>query len=146
MSFSEDILDLQAINSKNQNSHSDISVVKNNSSKAQKSSRRWLVLLFFSLIIILNLYNLNEYFYIEDSFQTFYNKTFTSDDLKKSDLNYWQQLFNLLLHFLFLLPAMFLVQVKGIWFSCMIGIMLTTFGCWVKSASIKPEHFFFLPR
>lgn len=145
MSFnSDDILDLQNIGVRKLNVHSDISIVKNNPTVVQKSSRRWLVLFSFSFIIILNMFNLNEYFDIEEALRSFYDKNFTFNNLKKTDSSYWQELFNLLVYLTFLLPAMFLVQVKGIWFSCIIGIILTTFGCWIKCASVKTELFVFL--
>lgn len=42
---------------------------------------------------------------------------------------------------LFIFPAMFLLDLKGIGFSCMLGIFLTIFGSWIKCASVKLDMF-----
>lgn len=142
MSFtSDDILDLQNIGLRNQKDKHDVPL-RDKNPFIQTSSRRWLVLLTFSFILIMNSFNLNEYFDIEEAIKKFYDKSFTFT--KKIDSIYWQELFNLFTYGSFLLPAMILIQLKGIWFSCLIGIILTTFGSWIKCASIKSEQFSFL--
>ncbi len=36
---------------------------------------------------------------------------------------------------------MFLLDLKGLSFSCMLGIFLTIFGSWIKCASVKLDMF-----
>lgn len=143
MSFNSDtnILDLQSITVKSQNEKIEIPV----QNSYQTSSRRWLILFAFSMISIINLFNLNEYFDIEEAMKTFYGKNFSPfDNLKKKDTNYWQEMFNLVCYGLFIFPAMFLVQLKGIWYSCLLGSLLTLFGCGLKCVSIRSELYLFL--
>ncbi len=44
--------------------------------RVQLLFRRWLILLTFSMLIVLNVFNLCEYFDIEDAFLQFYQKNF----------------------------------------------------------------------
>lgn len=103
--------------------------------------RRWVILLTFSMIIILNVFNLCEYFDIEDTFLRFYQKKFPVPNFGKYDATYWLVLTNLLCYIVFVFPAMFLLEAKGIAFSCTVGIFLTISGSWIKCASVKFDWF-----
>ena len=97
------------------------------------------------MITIINVFNLTEYFDIEEAIKTFYGSSFSPfNSLKKKDTNYWQEIFNLVCYALFIFPAMFLVQLKGLWYSCLLGSLLTLFGCGLKCISIKSELYLFL--
>ena len=106
--------------------------------------RRWFILSAFSLIIILNVFNLTEYFDVEDTFVDFYSRNRPLHWLKKYETAYFVTLTNLTCYIAFLFPAMILLHLKGIWFSCMIGIFLTIFGSWIKCASVKVDFFVIL--
>lgn len=103
--------------------------------------RRWFILAIFSLFIILNVFNLTEYFDVEEAFIEFYTANFPSGDIQQFEISYWLTLVNLVCYILFIFPAMFLLELKGLSFSCMLGIFLTIFGSWIKCASVKMDMF-----
>ena len=140
---SEDILDLQNIGLKNQSiSNLSLNAIPN-SYNVKTTWRRWLVLATYSSLLLISLFNLNEYFDIDEAVKSFYDLN-NMPSLKQIDSIYWQEIFNLISHGVLLFPALFLIQLKGVWFSCMFGALMTSFGCWFKFVSFKSEQFVFL--
>lgn len=103
--------------------------------------RRWFILYSFALIVILNAFNLNEYFDVEETFIQFYKTSFPNGYLDNFEAIYWLTIINLICYITFVFPSMFLLEAKGIGFSCMLGIFLTIFGSWIKCASVKLDLF-----
>ena len=106
--------------------------------------RRWFILYSFAFIVILNAFNLNEYFDVEKTFIQFYKTSFPNEYLDSFEAMYWLTIINLVCYIIFVFPSMFLLDSKGIGFSCMLGIFLTIFGSWIKCASVKLDLFLVL--
>ena len=103
--------------------------------------RRWIVLLFFSIIFFLNYFNLIQYHELKN-FASSLNGTITPKNTVEEYVNTnWLFLSHMIVNILFTFPAMFLLELKGLKVTCLIGIFLTAVSSWIKFASILSEYF-----
>jgi len=114
------------------------------SSPAALSFRRWLIVLTYGLIVVVSVFQVTEFYDVKENVIAFYSHSFPFKDLSTADASYWLSLVNMACYLAFVFPAMFLLHVKGVWFSCTLGLFLIVFGSWLKTSSVQPDLFMVL--
>jgi hypothetical protein len=104
--------------------------------------RRWLILAVYSLTFIINVFHLTFYDDLQDSLNSFYYSNSDEDVVEKrgTKIN-WIALIHLTYNFLFILPAMFILEHKGFRSCFLIGSVFTALGSWIKCNSIHSNLF-----
>ena len=105
------------------------------------SPRRWLVLLTFSSISLMNAFNWIEHNIIQDVVVSYYNNSLPDDVIAKNEAVNWLSLVYMLCYIPLVFPAMFILDIKGLKLSIAIGALLTAVGAWIKCAAVRPDLF-----
>ena len=115
----------------------------NNAEEAQVKVyfKRWIVLIAFSLITLINAFNWIEYNIIQDVTISFFNQSLPSDSALQNDAVNWFSMIYMLCYIPLVFPAMFLLDRKGLKLSCILGALLTTIGAVIKCAAVRPDLF-----
>ncbi len=132
--LNENKLDNQAMNNEDQKEQ-----IKNES--IQVYFKRWIILLVFCSITLLNAFNWIEYSIIQDVVIQFYNESLPSDKADQYDATNWFSMVYMLTYIPLVFPAMFLLDRKGLRLSCTLGALLTAVGAIIKCAAVKPNLF-----
>ncbi len=103
--------------------------------------RRWIILLFFSIIFCLNYFNLIQYHELKSYASSLNGTILPKNTLEEYNNTNWLFLTHMIVNLLFYFPAMFLLEFKGLRVTCLIGIFLTGVSSWIKFASILSEYF-----
>lgn len=106
--------------------------------------RRWMILVVFSFISILNVFHLSLYGDLQTVIITLYKPSLSADKGTQYDAANWLSIIHMFTNLVFIFPAMFLLEFKGLRVSCLIGIALTSLGSWIKCASVKPDLYLIL--
>jgi hypothetical protein len=110
--------------------------------------RRWLILTLYSLTLLTNVFHLTFYDDLQNSLNTFYYNNFDrgiTDNSKLANpspltIN-WISLIHLTYNVIFIFPAMFLLEHKGLRTCFLTGSVLTALGSWIKCNSIRSSSF-----
>ena len=103
--------------------------------------KRWLILIVFCLVSLLNSFNWIEYSIIQDVVISFYNESLPDDKASRYDAVNWLSMVYMLCYVPLVFPAMFLLERKGLKLSCILGALLTTIGAGIKIAAVQPNLF-----
>jgi FLVCR family feline leukemia virus subgroup C receptor-related protein len=105
------------------------------------SSRRWFVLITFASISLMNAFHWIEHNIIQDVIVNFYNQSLPGGTISQNEAVNWLSMVYMLCYIPLVFPAMFLLDLKGLKLSVILGALLTTIGAWIKCASVNPKHF-----
>lgn len=112
----------------NNETNSTTESVNNNEVSVRVYFKRWIILVMFSLITLINAFNWIEYNIIQDVTIAFFNASLPSDTAAQNDAVNWFSMVYMLCYIPLVFPAMFLLDRKGLKLSCLLGALLTTIG------------------
>ena len=121
------------------NTEQQLEQIKNES--IQVYFKRWIILLVFCSITLLNAFNWIEYSIIQDVVIQFYNESLPSGKAEQYDATNWLSMVYMLTYIPLVFPAMFLLDRKGLRLSCTLGALLTAVGSIIKCTAVKPNLF-----
>lgn len=108
--------------------------------------RRLIILTVYCILSAFSMFNLSLYGDLKKKVAQFYSFNLTY--LNENEYEPVNWLFNNTIYFstnfVFLLPAMFILDYKGLKLTCQIGIFLTCIGTWIKCCSIWQDFFIYL--
>lgn len=93
------------------------------------------------MITLINSFNWIEYGIIQDVTIFFYNASLPQDEAQQIEAVNWFSMVYMLTYIPLVFPAMFLLERKGLRFSCILGALLTFIGSCVKCAAVRPDLF-----
>jgi hypothetical protein len=103
-------------------------------------SKRWLILAVFCMIYMINFFHLTQYGDLQNALIQFYNLSMPANNLHRQyDAANWLSVIHMITNLIFIFPAMFLLDYKGLKLSCLIAIGLTTIGSWIKCSSVRSD-------
>jgi hypothetical protein len=132
-------LDYQSKANNEQQQQQQLEQIKNES--IQVYFKRWIILLVFCSITLLNAFNWIEYSIIQDVVIQFYNESLPKGKAEQYDATNWLSMVYMLTYIPLVFPAMFLLDRKGLRLSCTLGALLTAVGAILKCAAVKPNLF-----
>jgi FLVCR family feline leukemia virus subgroup C receptor-related protein len=103
--------------------------------------RRWLVLVAFALISMMNAFNWIEYSIIQDIVVFYYNESLPVGKDAQNEVVNWMSMVYMITYVPLVFPAMFLLDRQGLRMCCALGALLTCIGSWLKCAAIHPSRF-----
>lgn len=104
-------------------------------------NKRWLILAIFSSISMMNAFHWIQHNIIQDIIISYYNQSLPEGFVAKNDAVNWLSMIYMLSYIIFVFPAMFILDQKGLKLSVTIGALLTSIGAWVKCAAVYPNRF-----
>ena len=103
-------------------------------------SKRWLILGVFCMIYMINFFHLTQYGDLQNALIQFYNISMPANNVHRQyDAANWLSVIHMITNLIFIFPAMFLLDYKGLKLSCLIAIGLTTIGSWIKCSSVRSD-------
>ena len=103
--------------------------------------RRWIILIIFSILSLLNALNWIEFNTIQDITISFYNESLPGDDASKNDAVNWFSMVYQIAYIPLVFPAMFLLDRKGLKLSITIGALLNAVGSIIKCTAVRSDLF-----
>ena len=103
--------------------------------------RRWIILLLFFIISILNSFHLNLYSDIQSVIISIYRPGTLNDKSSQYNSVNWLSIIQLVTNIIFIIPAILINQCFGFRTLCIFGASLNCIGSWIKYASIRPAIF-----
>lgn len=103
--------------------------------------KRWLVLFIFSCVSLINAYNWIEHNIIQDVIELYYNQSLPQSSVAQNDAVDWLSMVYMLCYIPLVFPTMFLLDIKGLKFSVVLGALLTCIGASIKCAAINSKRF-----
>jgi hypothetical protein len=100
--------------------------------------RRWLIIATYASICMLNAFSLSQYDHISIVMSFLNNKEFTNLNLKNTIISWLSEL-NLACYIPFVIPAMLLVELKGLKSNLLLGTILAIVSSCVKLVSIHMD-------
>jgi hypothetical protein len=104
-------------------------------------SKRWLILFIFALISLLSFFNLTQYGDLHEFLIKFYDESLPPSPSRQYDASNWLSILHMITNLVFIIPAIVLLECRGIKWSCITGITLTSIGLCIKCSSLNPDLF-----
>lgn len=112
---------------------------KEPSEKPVLYDERWIILIIFFLISVLNSIHLNFYTEIQNVMVNIYHPGDSNDKSSQYDMINWLSIVYIISHIVFCVPVMFLNDSLGFRCCSLLGISLSCIGSWIKYCSTRPE-------
>lgn len=116
---------------------SDSKIDLDSSEKPFLYTRRWIILITFFSISLLNSLHLNFYTEIQNVMVSLYHPADLNDKSDKYNMINWLSIVHLISNIVFIIPAILLNDCLGFRCCSLVGVCLSCIGSWIKYSSIR---------